>query len=51
MHGCLYAREFRKGTCDLRVRVEGPLILNGTFEMHNAALRGFDPAYVPEDLA
>jgi DNA-binding transcriptional LysR family regulator len=50
-HGGMYAWEFEKGTRELRVRVEGQLALNGTFQMLNAALAGFGLAYVPEDLA
>jgi len=47
----LYAWEFEKGNRELKVRVEGQLIFNGTFQMLTAALSGFGLAYVPEDLA
>ncbi|HTT40484.1 MAG TPA: LysR family transcriptional regulator [Burkholderiales bacterium] len=50
-HGGLYAWEFEKGGRELRVRVDGQLVLNGTFQMLHAALAGFGLAYVPEDLA
>src|SRR5580658_5592677 len=50
-HGGLYAWEFEKGGRELRVRVEGQLVFNGSFQMLNAALAGFGLAYVPEDLA
>src|SRR5438067_3062744 len=50
-HGGLYAWEFEKGGRELKVRVEGQLIFNGTAQMLNAALTGFGLAYVPEDLA
>jgi DNA-binding transcriptional LysR family regulator len=50
-HGGLYAWEFEKGSRELKVRVEGQLVFNGTFQMLNAALAGFGLAYVPEDLA
>jgi DNA-binding transcriptional LysR family regulator len=50
-HGGLYAWEFEKGKRELRVRVEGQLIFNGTNQMLNAALAGFGLAYVPEELA
>jgi DNA-binding transcriptional LysR family regulator len=50
-HGGLYAWEFEKGGRELRVRVEGQLAFNGSFQMLNAALGGFGLAYVPEDLA
>jgi DNA-binding transcriptional LysR family regulator len=50
-HGGLYAWEFGQGGRELKVRVEGQLIFNGSFQMLNAALAGFGLAYVPEDLA
>ncbi|HXQ40995.1 MAG TPA: LysR family transcriptional regulator [Candidatus Udaeobacter sp.] len=50
-HGGLYAWEFEKGGRELKVRVEGQLVFNGTSQMLNAALAGFGIAYVPEDLA
>jgi DNA-binding transcriptional LysR family regulator len=49
--GGLYAWEFEKGASELKVRVEGQLVFNGTFQMLNAALAGFGLAYVPEDVA
>jgi DNA-binding transcriptional LysR family regulator len=49
--GGLYAWEFEKGAHELKVRVEGQLVFNGTTQMLNAALSGFGLAYVPEDLA
>ena len=50
-YGGLYAWEFEKGGRELKVRVEGQLVFNGTTQMLNAALGGFGLAYVPEDLA
>ena len=50
-HGGLYAWEFEKDNRELKVRVEGQLVFNGTAQMLNAALAGFGLAYVPEDLA
>jgi DNA-binding transcriptional LysR family regulator len=50
-HGGLYAWEFEKAGHELKVRVEGQLVFNGTAQMLNAALAGFGLAYVPEDLA
>jgi DNA-binding transcriptional LysR family regulator len=50
-HGGLYAWEFEKGGRELRVRVEGQLVFNGTMQMLNAALAGFGLAYVPEGLS
>ena len=48
-HGGLYAWEFEKAGRELRVRVDGQLVLNGTSLMLDAALAGFGLAYVPED--
>ena len=48
-HGGLYAWEFQKGKRELKVRVEGQLVFNGTAPMLDAALAGFGLAYVPED--
>jgi DNA-binding transcriptional LysR family regulator len=50
-HGGLYAWEFEKSNRELKVRVEGQLVFNGTAQMLNAALAGFGLGYVPEDLA
>ncbi|HEX3350511.1 MAG TPA: LysR family transcriptional regulator [Acetobacteraceae bacterium] len=48
-HGGLYAWEFGKGGRELRVRVEGQLVFNGSAPMLDAALAGFGLAYLPED--
>lgn len=48
-YGGLYAWEFEKGGRQLRVRVEGQLVFNGTAPMLDAALAGFGLAYVPAD--
>jgi DNA-binding transcriptional LysR family regulator len=50
-HGGLYAWEFEKGKREVKVRVDGRLVLNGTTQILKAALAGFGLAYVPEDLA
>ena len=42
-------REFEKGGREIRVRVEGQLVFNGTAPMLDAALARFGLAYVPED--
>jgi DNA-binding transcriptional LysR family regulator len=47
-HGGLYAWEFEKDGRELKVRVEGQLVFNGTYQMLNAALAGFGLACVPE---
>jgi DNA-binding transcriptional LysR family regulator len=47
--GGLYAWEFEKGGRELRVRVEGQLVFNGSAPMLDAALAGFGLAYLPED--
>jgi len=48
-HGGLYAWEFEKGGREIRARVEGQLVFNGTAPMLDAAMSGFGLAYVPED--
>jgi DNA-binding transcriptional LysR family regulator len=50
-HGGLYAWELEKDDHKLKVRVEGQLVFNNTYQMLHAALAGFGLAYVPEDLA
>jgi DNA-binding transcriptional LysR family regulator len=50
-YGGLYAWEFRKSGHEVKVRVEGQLVFNGTNPMLNAALSGCGLAYIPEDLA
>ncbi len=49
-HDSLYAWEFEKGSRELRVRVDGQLTFNTTFEMLIAALAGLGLAYVPEGM-
>ena len=49
--GGLYAWEFEKNGRELKVRVEGPLILNDTALAIEAALAGLGLAYLPEDRA
>jgi DNA-binding transcriptional LysR family regulator len=50
-YGGLYPWEFEKAGREIKVRVEGQLAFNGSFQMLTAALAGFGVAYVPEDLA
>jgi len=50
-HGGLYAWEFERDGREVKVRVEGQLILNGVFQIRNAAMAGFGLAYMPVDLA
>jgi DNA-binding transcriptional LysR family regulator len=50
-HGGLWAWDFERDGRELKVRVDGQIVLNGTFQILNAALDGFGLAYVPEDLA
>jgi DNA-binding transcriptional LysR family regulator len=47
----LLAWELQKGRKELRVRVEGQVTFNGTYQVLAAALDGFGLAYIPEDLA
>jgi len=48
-HGGLYAWEFEKDRRELRARIEGQLVFNGSTQMLDAALAGFGLAYLPED--
>jgi DNA-binding transcriptional LysR family regulator len=48
--GGLYAWEFEKGKREPNVRVEGPLVFNVTPLMLKAALAGFGPACLFEDV-
>ena len=47
-HGGLYAWEFEKDGRELRVRVEGQLVLNSIMQVRQAALDGFGVAYIGE---
>jgi DNA-binding transcriptional LysR family regulator len=47
--GGLYAWEFEKSSRELRVRVDGPLIVNDIALARQAALNGLGLAYLPED--
>ena len=47
--GGLYAWEFEKRGRELRVRVDGQLVLNGTYQDRNAARGGFGLACILED--
>jgi len=49
-HGSLYVWEFERGGRAVKVRVEGQLTFNGTYQMLNAALAGGGLAYVPEEI-
>jgi DNA-binding transcriptional LysR family regulator len=49
--GGVYAWEFERGKRELRVRVEGQLVLNTTGQMLRAAIEGMGLAYVPRGLA
>jgi len=48
-HGGLYAWEFEKDKREVRVRVEGQLVLSTSVLILNAALDWFGLAYLPED--
>ena len=48
-YGGLYAWEFEQDGHELRVRVEGQLVLNSIALMLKAALAGFGLAYLPEE--
>lgn len=48
-HGGLYAWEFEKGTRQLRVRVEGSLVVNDIRLARQAAVNGLGLTYLPDD--
>lgn len=48
-HGAMYAWEFAKAGRALKVRVEGPLVLNRVAQVTEAALLGLGLGYVPQD--
>jgi DNA-binding transcriptional LysR family regulator len=50
-HGGLWAWDFERDGRELKVRVDGQIILNDIFQILEAALDGFGLAYVPDDLA
>jgi len=43
--------ELRKGRKHLQVKVSGQLVFNNSYQMLDAALKGFGLAYVPKALA
>jgi len=49
-YGGLYAWEFEKGKRELKVRVDGQLVVNDLKQRLNAVLAGFGLAYMPEDI-
>src|SRR5207248_1099247 len=49
-HSSLYAWEFGRGNRELKVRVEGQLICNGTAQLLDGALAGLGLAYAPEGM-
>ncbi len=48
--GGIYVWEFEKGSRELRVRVDGQLVVNGVDEVITAARAGMGLGFVPEDL-
>jgi DNA-binding transcriptional LysR family regulator len=50
-NGGLWAWDFERHGRELKVRVDGQIVLNGTVEILEAALDGFGLAYVPQDVA
>ncbi|WP_444438810.1 LysR family transcriptional regulator [Pseudomonas sp. A6] len=50
-YGGLWAWEFEKDGREVKVRVDGQLVLNGIYEVLDGALDGLGLAYVPEDIA
>jgi DNA-binding transcriptional LysR family regulator len=50
-HGSLLPWELKKNKKELQVRVEGQVVVTGTYQMLEAALGGCGLAYIPEDVA
>src|SRR5580700_4918180 len=50
-HGGLFAWEFQKGGRELKVRVDGQLVLNTAAQMLSAVLAGYGLACLPEGMA
>jgi DNA-binding transcriptional LysR family regulator len=48
--GALYAWEFEEDGREIKVRVDGQLAFNNTFDALEAALDGFGLAYIPEEI-
>lgn len=49
-YGGFYIWEFEKDGRELKIRVEGQLAFNGSYQILNAALAGYGIAYLPEDM-
>jgi DNA-binding transcriptional LysR family regulator len=49
--GGIWAWEFEERGKDIRIRTDGQLIFNNSYDVVTAALDGFGLAYVPEDFA
>ena len=50
-HGGLWAWEFERNRREMKVRVDGQVVLNNIFQVRDAAVDGLGLAYIPEDLA
>lgn len=48
--GGLYAWEFEENGREIKVRVDGQLTFNNTFDILDAALDGFGLGYIPEEI-
>lgn len=48
--GGLYAWEFEEDGREIRIRVDGQVSFNNTFDILEAALNGFGLAYIPEEI-
>ncbi len=49
--GGLWAWEFEEKGREIKIRVDGQLVFNNSFDVIEAALDGFGLAYVPEEIA
>ena len=49
--GGIWAWEFEERGREIKIRVDGQLIFNNSFDIINAAIDGFGLAYIPEEIA
>ena len=49
--GGIWAWEFEEGGREIKIRVDGQLVFNNSYDVIDAAVGGFGLAYVPEEIA
>jgi DNA-binding transcriptional LysR family regulator len=50
-YGGIWPWEFERNRREMKVRVDGQIVLNNVFQVRDAVLEGLGLAYIPEDLA